>query len=436
MTQIQHLVGVVGQLAQQQQHQQMQWQQQGVQQNPAVIPPGLGPHGRARKLIDTRFVKIPFFPGEGKDYEDWSFAFKRAMRAANRTTYDILATVEKAGLEIGDEELAEQFAEEDVQGHSAEIYDVLCQYVGGEALQLVRTVDDMEGFRAWSKLYRKYAPKTLARAIRMVGQVTNPPKVKELRDVERELMKWEEKAKALTKEFGETFGDTVKVGIVVSIMPQAVQELVYQSIGDKLDYDEVTAKIRSVVSNKVAMMEGPTPMDVGKIDHECESENLEDDVAAVSWSTQCLGCGGWGHLRRECPSVVNDGKGGKAWGKGLGEKGKGKGHPPRDRRATAGASRDPEREDSRDPAFAVASRGTERTSAGTTPRTPSRKRMRRRPCPLEESGWLGPWTSARMRTLGSWSRTSGWQRASKRSKTWRSGIGSRCSRWKQTRTGR
>ena len=179
------------------------------------------------------------------------------MRAANRTTYEILATVEKAGLEIGDEELAAQFAEEDVQGHSAEIYDVLCQYLGGEALQLVRTVDDMEGFRAWSKLHRKYAPKTMARAIRMVDQVTNPPKVKELRDVERELMKWEEKAKALTKEFGETFSDTVKVGIVVSIMPPAVQELVYQSIGDKLDYDEVTAKIRSVMSNKVAMMEGP-----------------------------------------------------------------------------------------------------------------------------------------------------------------------------------
>ena len=133
------------------------------------------------------------------------------------------------------------------------------------------------------------------------------------------------KAKALTKEFGETFSDTVKVGIVVSIMPPAVQELVYQSIGDKLDYDEVTAKIRSVMSNKVAMMEGPTPMDVGKIDHECESENLEDDVAAVSWSTQCLGCGGWDHLRRECPSVENDGKGGKAWGKGLGEKGQRKG---------------------------------------------------------------------------------------------------------------
>ena len=198
MTQIQHLVGVVGELAQQQQHQQMQWQQRCAQQNPAVSPPGLGPHVKARKLIDTRFVKIPFFPGEVKDNEDWSFAFKRTMRAANRTTYEILATVEKAGLEIGDEELAQQFAEEDVQGHSSEIYDVLCQYVGGEALQLDWTVDDMKGFRAWSKQYRKYAPKTMARAILMVGQVTKPPKVKELRDVERELMKWEEKAKALT----------------------------------------------------------------------------------------------------------------------------------------------------------------------------------------------------------------------------------------------
>ena len=135
MTQIQHLVGVVGQLAQQQQ-QSMQWQQQGAQQNPAASPPGLGPCVKARKLIDTRLVKTPFFTGEGKDYEDWSFAYKRAMRAANRT-YEILATVEKAGLEIGDDELAAQFAEEDVQGHSAEIYYVLFQNVGGEALQLV-----------------------------------------------------------------------------------------------------------------------------------------------------------------------------------------------------------------------------------------------------------------------------------------------------------
>ena len=31
------------------------------QQNPAVSPPGLGPHVGTRKLIDARFVKIPFY---------------------------------------------------------------------------------------------------------------------------------------------------------------------------------------------------------------------------------------------------------------------------------------------------------------------------------------------------------------------------------------
>ena len=137
----------------------MQWQQQTGRQNPVLSPLGLGPHVRTRKLIDTRFVKIPFFPTEGMVIR------LQKKRAASRTTHEILATVEKARVEIGDEELAEQTVEEDVQDHSAEIYDVSCQCVGGEALQLVRTVDDVEGFRAWSKLYWKYAPKTMARAI-------------------------------------------------------------------------------------------------------------------------------------------------------------------------------------------------------------------------------------------------------------------------------
>ena len=81
-------------------------------------------------------------------------------------------------------EIAEQFSEEDVQGHSPEICNVLCQCVGGEALQLVRTVDDGQ-VSSLDQAVPEVRPKTMARAIRMVGQVTNPPKVKELRDVER-----------------------------------------------------------------------------------------------------------------------------------------------------------------------------------------------------------------------------------------------------------
>ena len=73
MTQIQQLVGVFGQCS-------------GSCRVSSRFPRSVlrvWDHVKARKLIDTRIVKIPFFPGEGKDYEDWSFAFERAMRAAS-----------------------------------------------------------------------------------------------------------------------------------------------------------------------------------------------------------------------------------------------------------------------------------------------------------------------------------------------------------------
>ena len=51
----------------------------------------------------------------------------------------------------------------------------------------------------------------------------------------------------------------------------------------------------------------------------------EGDVGAVSANAQCHGRGGWGHLRRDCPTVAA-GKGSKGKGKGKGpaqEQGKG-----------------------------------------------------------------------------------------------------------------
>ncbi len=81
--------------------------------------------------------------------------------------------------------------------------------------------------------------------MRLVGQVTNPPKVVDLCKAESEL-------------------DTVKVGIVTSMVPVPVQDLTYQFIGTAVCYDEVVQRIRAAISNKVAMSAGagPTPTDV------------------------------------------------------------------------------------------------------------------------------------------------------------------------------
>ena len=322
MQQIAALTQLVGQLATHQQQVQ-------AEARAGTVP--LGP-GKDKKAIDTRHLKIPHFNGMIGDYDDWAFTFKRSIRSVDRTAYDLLTEVEKMSkFDLG--ELAVAYQDNEIQKYSAELYDLLCQQVGGEALQMVRAVDDMEGLEAWSRIHKKYSPKTMARAVRLVGQVTSPAKVVDLKYVESELTRWEEKVKVLSKEFGENFSDTVRVGIILSVMPPSVQEMIYNSLGDNVKYEEVASKIRSVVSTKVAMMQGPAPMDIGQVEDEnAKSHDYsanEEEIGAVSMSTQCHGCGGWGHLKRDCPTIKGKGKsGGKGGSKGGGkggDKGGGKG---------------------------------------------------------------------------------------------------------------
>ena len=82
----------------------------------------------------------------------------------------------------------------------------------------------------------------------------------------------------------------------------------YSSLGIAVEYDAVLAKIHTLVSNKVAMADGPTPMDVDKVsvDHaKVQTEYSEDDheIDVVNMSIQCHGCGGWRHYKSKCPTA-------------------------------------------------------------------------------------------------------------------------------------
>ena len=148
---------------------------------------------RAKKVVDMKGVSVPMFNGEAKEFEDWAFAFKRVVRSVNTTAYDLLCFAERMPTNTVDEDVLElEFPGIDFSKYSAEIFDVLCQAVHGEALQLIRLTADMDGLTAWRRIYAKYSPKTMARAIRLIGQVTNPPRVKDLAQAELALNKRKE----------------------------------------------------------------------------------------------------------------------------------------------------------------------------------------------------------------------------------------------------
>ena len=52
-----------------------------------------------------------------------------------------------------------------------ELFDLLCQACTEHALSCTRAVDDMHGLTAWQPFYKKYNPRTMARAIRVVASV-------------------------------------------------------------------------------------------------------------------------------------------------------------------------------------------------------------------------------------------------------------------------
>ena len=65
--------------------------------------------------------------------------------------FEILERFERATSDF-DEEYLNEFAENgDVSKISGELYDVLSTVVQDEAMTLVRSVDELQGFRAWHK---------------------------------------------------------------------------------------------------------------------------------------------------------------------------------------------------------------------------------------------------------------------------------------------
>ena len=168
---------------------------------------------------------------------------------------------------------------------SAELYDVLCQVVSGEAMTILRSVEDCRGFVAWQKLYQKFNPKTVARAIRLLAEACSPAKVRELVDVDPAICVWEQKVALLSKEFNEQVSNNMKVAIVTSMLPPSIQDYVYTSVDCEIPYEAFISKIRAVVGNKVAIG--------GKA-------GVKGSGRGVAFKGSCFACGKIGHRANEC----------------------------------------------------------------------------------------------------------------------------------------
>jgi hypothetical protein len=311
--------------------------------------------GWNQKLI-AKYINVNNFNGNPAEWDDWCFIFKRTLRAQSLRTfkmmeiYELDVIGENGKYDSTFNELDDDHRETETSksARGGELYDILCQNCTGEALSIVKAVTDMEGWTAWKTLFKKYNPKTMARGVRLVCEVTNPPRCKDLTEIEGSITKWEEKRRTLTSQFSETLSPVLIVAIFTNMMPTTVQDYIYSIVDFQgMTYENLKERVRGMVSNKIAMNMGPAPMDIGGLQDKGQGGGEEDwnedwDIGAVGMHTKCYRCQGHGHLSRDCATAAPEkgkgkgagpGKGGKGYEKGKGKgwekgKGKGKGNPP------------------------------------------------------------------------------------------------------------
>ena len=101
--------------------------------------------------ILAKHFRVHNFVCDKAKWDNWNFAFKRNVRSMSKDAYAVMKDWEDKSEDI-DEKLE---LTDDQERRSAELYDALCQTCTGGELMIVKSVDDMEGIRAWQVLCKK-----------------------------------------------------------------------------------------------------------------------------------------------------------------------------------------------------------------------------------------------------------------------------------------
>ena len=291
-------------------------------------------------LEEKYFRRIEKYSGDSSKWQEWLFGVCVAVGAVSP---ECVVAMEHAIREAGTlrdvAKLGELLDQEVKAKFGAELFGVLCSLTGGEANVVVRSVIQKGagycGFAALCMLSQRFNPKTPARVLQFLTTILNPAPVKDVRLLERAVEEWEIKVGKLKVEFDEEFSDTIKVAIITGMIPRDLQDMVFQlgHAGQSLKYRDVRDKVMSIASHR-AQMSIPTPMDVGWVGEPVAEGDTGDwaydpelEVDAVSKTTNCYRCGGWGHLARDCSTPEGKGPKGKGKSKGEAVKGWSKGGP-------------------------------------------------------------------------------------------------------------
>ena len=292
-----------------------------------------------KSMVDNKGLGTPkVFESEPKKFPTW--AFKLVNWVSGFFPY-ARAVMEWSAAE-GDRQitwgrLSHQFvggtvSEVDLKRFDDQLYTVLADKTDGEALHITQNSHSKSGSEVWRRLSKRFDPQTDSRKRTLMSKILNPGQVT-LKDLSDHIETWEKDLIVFEQRSGEDISDTIKIGILQELCPEALKEHLMLNASRFNTYDTVRLEIMNYLETKFASKQDShkaTPMDVGNLS-QCPhcSQKKPKHTAAKCWSNpanvtnQSQG-GGWSNGKGSWSAGgKSSGKGSK--GKGKSGKGKGKG---------------------------------------------------------------------------------------------------------------
>jgi hypothetical protein len=268
--------------------------------------------GSGRRLLDLKsFSNIASFNGQEGEWAEWSFGFGVTLSASHAGLGKLAKEVVKMPEEMAYPELAmHDFKFQDgadmhwdYEKMSKEFYEVLAVKCQGEALKVVRGIEDQDGFVAWHRLHARFNPKTMARSMMKMVRAITPGHVKDIKDLEKEVASWEEAVRDLAKDYNEEISDKMRMAIFTAMCNTSLQDIIYQKVDTLTTYASLKESILAIVRNRIIMGHGgAVKMTVNEVEEQEEEEEAWYEIDYVTPATQCHKCQGYGHLANVCPS--------------------------------------------------------------------------------------------------------------------------------------